>query len=231
MQRPRPLELFTLLALLASFPLGLHAQTPVSVSGELDFKTRYLFAGMPFAEGEVTQAQITVASGSFTFYGYSVYDVDASDVTEADVWGDYYSQLSPGVGLFVGAALYTFKIGGEWDPTPEVYGGLVFTGPLTPTIYFAHDFDLGDGNHAMLTLSHSVPLGTSGATLNLAGNLDYNNNYYRDGSSFSFADFSLSLGIPVGPVTISPTVLVQRAIDDDYFTDEELFGVKAAFVF
>jgi hypothetical protein len=230
MRRPRPLKLFSLLTLLASWPLGLDAQTPVSVSGEFDFKTRYLFAGMRFATGEVMQAQVTVASGSFTFYGYSVYDVDASDVTEADVWGDYYTQLSPGVGLFVGAAVYTFKIGGEWDPTAEVYGGLVFTGPLTPTVYFARDFDLGLGNHVMLTLSHSEPLGTSGATFNVAGNLDYNDNYYRVGSSFSYADLVLSVGIPVGPLTISPMVLVQRAIDDD-FTDEELFGVKAAFVF
>jgi hypothetical protein len=40
----------------------------------------------------------------------------------------------------------------------------------------------------------------------------------------------VSVGIPAGPLTISPTVLVQRAIRDD-FTDEELFGVKAGFVF
>ncbi len=230
MRRPCPLELFTFLTLLASMPFGLHAQSPVSVSAELDFKTTYLFAGIPFAADEVTQATITVASGAFTFNAFSVYDIDASDVTEGDIWGDYYRQLSPGVGLFVGAALYNFKIEGEWDPTVEVYGGLVFTAPLTPTVYFAHDFDLGDGSHAMLTLSHSVPLGMSGATLDFAGNLDYNNHYYTTESGFSFADFAVSVGIPAGPLTISPTVLVQRGIRDD-FTDEELFGVKAAFVF
>jgi len=40
----------------------------------------------------------------------------------------------------------------------------------------------------------------------------------------------VSVGIPAGPLTISPTVLIQRNIDD-LFTDEEVFGVKAAFVF
>ncbi len=211
-------------------PLGLVAQSPVTVSGELDFKTRYLFAGIPFAADEVTQAKITVASGSFTFNAFSVYDVDASEVTEGDIWGDYYRQLSPAVGLFVGAAIYSFKIAGEWDQTAEAYGGLVFTGPLTPTVYFAHDFDLGDGSHATLTLSQSVPLGMSGATLDFAGSLDYNDHYYTIDSGFSFVDFAVSVGIPAGPLTISPTVLVQRGIRDD-FTDEELFGVKAAFVF
>jgi hypothetical protein len=82
----------------------------------------------------------------------------------------------------------------------------------------------------MFSLSHSVPLGPGGPTLDVAGNLDYNHDYYRDGSGFSFADFAVSIGIPVGPMTISPTVLVQRSIGDD-FTDEELFGVKAGFVF
>ena len=230
MRRPRPIELFTFLTVLASMPFGLHAQSPVSVSAELDFQTRYLFAGIPFAADEVTQATVTVASGAFTFNAFSVYDVDASDITEGDIWGDYYTQLSPGVGLFVGAALYNFKIAGEWDPTVEVYAGLVFTGPLTPTLYFAHDFDLGDGNHFMLSLAHSVPLGASGATLDFAGNLDYNNNYYTINSGFSFVDFAVSVGIPAGPLTISPTVLIQRNIDD-LFTDEEVFGVKAAFVF
>jgi len=230
MRRCPTLELFTFLVLLASLPVGLHAQSPVSVSAELDFKTRYLFAGIPFAADEVMQATITVASGAFTFNAFSVYDVDASDVTEADIWGDYYTQLSPGVGLFVGAALYNFKIAGEWDPTVEVYAGLVFTLPLTPTLYFAHDFDLGDGNHFMLSLAHSVPLGASGATLDFAGDLDYNNNYYTSNSGFSFVAFAVSVGIPAGPLTISPTVLIQRNIDD-LFTDEEVFGVKAAFVF
>jgi hypothetical protein len=135
----------------------------------MNFKTRYLFAGIPFAADEVTQAQITVASGSFTFNAFSVYDVDASDVTEGDIWGDYYRQLSPAVGLFVGAAVYNFKILGEWDPTAEAYGGLVFTGPLNPTVYFAHDFDLGDGSHAMFSLSHSVPLGVTGCHARLRG--------------------------------------------------------------
>jgi hypothetical protein len=75
-----------------------------------------------------------------------------------------------------------------------------------------------------------VPLGPSGATLDFAGNLDYNNDYYTIQSGFSFADLAVSVGIPAGPLMISPTVLVQRGIRDD-FTDEELFGVKAAFVF
>lgn len=216
--------------LTAVLPQDLHAQSPVTVSAQAEFKTKYLFAGIPFAADEVTQAKVTIGRGAFTLNGFSVYDHDASDVTEGDVYGDYYTQLSPRVGAFVGAAVYNFKIADEWELTPEVYAGLVLSAPLNPTLYFAHDFDLGDGNHFMLTLSHEIPLGIGGATLSLAGNIDYNNDYYRDGSDFSFADVVVYLGIPVGPLTVSPMFQLQRGIDDD-FTDEEVFGIKASMVF
>ena len=123
---------------------------PVVVSADLDFKTRYLFAGIPFAADEVGQAKVTVGRRGLTFNAFTVYDVDASDITEADIWGDYYAQVSPRLGAFVGAALYNFKIAGVWEATPEVYGGLTLATPLTPTLYFARDFDLGDGSHVQL---------------------------------------------------------------------------------
>jgi len=204
---------------------------PVVVSADLDFKTRYLFAGIPFAADEVGQATVTVGRGGLTFNAFTVYDVDASDVTEADIWGDYYAQVSPLLGAFVGAALYNFKIAGAWEATPEVYGGLTLATPLTPTLYFARDFDLGDGSHVTFSLSQAVPLGAGGATLTAAGNVDYNDDYYLPGSSFAYADVSLSLGIPVGNMTLSPMILLQRALDEDRFEDFEVGGLNVHIVF
>ena len=226
-----------LLGTVAVLPTNLTAQSPVTGSAEVAFRSKYLFAGIPFAAKQVTQPKVTVGTGSFTFNGFATYDHDADDVTEADLYGDYYAQLAPAVGIFVGAALYNFKFATGWEATPELYGGVVLTAPLNPTLYFAHDFDLGDGTHVTLMLSQDVPLGASGASLGFAGNLDYNDSYWEDfwlvtgsESGFSFADVSVALNIPVGPLTLSPMVLIQRAIHDD-FIDEELFGVTAAFTF
>lgn len=218
------------LSALVLLPGVASAQSPVTASGELTFLSHYLFAGIPFASGEVSQATVTVASRGLTANAYAVYDYDASDVTEADVWGDYYVQVAPALGLFAGAALYSFKYATGWESTPELYGGLALTAPLSPTLYVAHDFDLGDGTHTMLMVSHSVPLGTGGATLDLASSLDYNDGYYTEISGFSYADIGASIGIPVGPLTVSPLVIVQLAIDDT-FIDEEVFGVRASMTF
>jgi hypothetical protein len=227
---------FTVVALLALIaPVAASAQSPVTWSVELPFRSKYLFAGIPFAAEQVQQAQVSAAVGSFTINGFGVYDVDASDVTEADVYADYYSQLSPGVGAYVGGALYSFKLATGWESTPELYAGLVFTAPLNPILAVAHDFDLGDGTRVTASLSHPVPLGEGGAVLTLGADADYNSEYYTADSGISYVDAHASIGIPVGAVTISPMVLIQRRVDDDFaddfIVDEEVFGITASFTF
>lgn len=227
---PRPTLAAAALAAAALLPVGLAAQSPVSVTAQLALKSDYLFAGIPFATAEVTQATLSVGADALTVNGYAVYDHDAEIVSEADLYGDYYVQLSPMVGAFAGAALYSFKIGDAWESTPELYAGAVLAVPLNPTVYVAHDFDLGDGTHAALLLSHQIPLTEDGVSLGFGGTLDYNDGYYSPISAFSYMDLAVALEIPVGPVTVSPLVMVQRAIDDS-FVDEEVFGLTASYTF
>ncbi len=231
MRSPNRLAMVVAIAAVGLLPIGISAQ-PATVSAELAFRSKYLFAGIPFAAEQVQQAKVTVVAGSFTVNAFSVYDIDASDVTETDIYGDYYFQAAPKVGIFLGGALYRFKYD-VWESTPELYGGVVISAPLNPTLFVAHDFDLGDGTHAMLMLSHSVPLGDSGVTLDLAGNVDYNAEYYTTASGLSFVDVSAAIAIPVGPLTVSPMFLIQRRLDDAFLVvpDEELFGVTASFTF
>jgi len=226
---------FTALALLALIaPVLASAQSPVIWSVELPFRSRYLFAGIPFAAEQVQQAQVTAAVGSFTINGFGVYDFEASDVTEADVYADYYTQLNDGVGVYFGGAFYSFKLASGWESTPELYAGLVFTAPLNPVLAVAHDFDLGDGTRVTASISHGMPLAENGALLTLGADADYNAEYYTTESGISYFDVYASLGIPLGAVTISPIVLIQRRVDDAFvgsIPDEEVFGVTASFSF
>lgn len=232
---PRSLRMLMLGVCIATTAFtAVRAQTPVTVTGELAFRSSYLFAGIPFATGEVQQAKLTLGAGAFTVNAFSVYDFDASDVTEADVYADYYAQVAPTVGVFVGAALYNFLIGGQWETTTELYGGVTLATPLSPTLYVARDFDLSEGTHAMLSVSHGVPLGTSGLTLDLGADVDYNAEYYTMDSGFSFLGLHAAVGLPVGPATVSPMFMIQRRLDDvfdGWVPNDEVFGVTASLTF
>lgn len=199
-------------------------------SGEVAYRTHYLFAGIPFSSGGVTQATLSMSAGAFTLNGFASYDHDLSDLNEADVYGDVYVQLSPRIGGFAGVGIYNFEFEAGWETTPEIYAGVVLSAPFSPTVTVAHDLDLGDGTHVLLTLSRSVPLGESGATLDFVGDLDYNDGYWVDVSGFSFADVGVSVAIPLGRLTISPMALAQFGIDDQ-FVDEEVLGVRASWTF
>jgi hypothetical protein len=215
-------------------PITVSAQSPVTWLVELAFRTHYLFAGIPFAAEQVQQAHVAATSGSFTINGFGVYDFDASDVTEADVYADYYRQMNPAVGFYVGGALYSFKFPDGWESTPELYAGLVFTAPLNPILAVAHDFDLGDGTRVTASVSHPIPLAESGAVLTIGADADYNAEYYTAGSGISYVDAHVSIAIPVGAATISPMFLIQRRVDDafaGFIVDEEVFGVTASFTF
>ena len=232
-----PLLAAALLPAVALLPTAAAAQSPVPISVESSFRSRYYFAGIPFSTGEVQHAQLSVGLGSVTVYGFATYDFDASGLSEADVYADWYGQVTPLLGLFAGGALYNFDYGeaaGGWQDTQELYAGVVLGTLLSPTLLVAHDFELGDGTHASLTLSHGIPLGAGGLSLDLGGVVDYNAEYYTDQSGLSYGSVSAALGVPVGPVTLSPIVIVQRRIDDAFVgwvPNDEVFGVTASFSF
>ena len=51
------------------------AQLPVSVAAEVGFRTKYFFAGIPFAAEQVTQPKVTATFGSFTLNGFGTMPV------------------------------------------------------------------------------------------------------------------------------------------------------------
>ena len=100
--------------------------------------------------------------------------------------------------------------------------------PGTPTLYYARDFDLTTGDHTVLTLTHGIPAGTN-VTVQATGRIEYNNGYYRSDpsrSSFSYADVNLSVPIALTKVTITPMLILDGALADD-FEDRVIFSVRA----
>ncbi len=203
------------------------AAAQVGFSVEARTLSRYLFAGLPFSTGWVGQGQAVLTAGNFTFNGYTNYDFDTEELNEIDIWGDYFHTFSDVFGGFIGAGLYNFKNVvelGEFSATPELYYGLSFFTVLSPTLYVAHDFDLGSGTHAYASVAHDVPVGV--VTLTGTGRLAYNAKYWREGSGFSYADLNIAAGVPFGVFTFTPSVAFVGALDKDDFIDVVVWGAS-----
>ena len=192
----------------------------VAVSAEAEFRTRYLFAGVPFSTGPVGQAKVTVSYSGFTLSGFTNYDFDITEINEGDVWADYYHQFTDMIGGYLGGALYNFKIADDWEPTQEIYVGIVTAFPLNPSLHFARDFKLTKGHYFRFMLSDSRSIGTT--TVSATGGINYNVDYYRVGSNFSHADLELTAALPVGRFTFTPKGVFQLGIADDF--DEFVVG-------
>ena len=75
----------------------------------------------------------------------------------------------------------------------------------------------------MFTLSHGIPV--SSTTVSVASNIEYNNNYYRVGSSWSYADLTVSVAVPVRRLIITPSIRFLGGLADD-FEDQVVGGVN-----
>jgi hypothetical protein len=202
----------------ASEPAQTQNEPPLTISAELQYRSRYLFSGIPFSTGSVAQAKLTLGYNGFTLNALTNYDFDISGFNERDLWADYYHQLNELIGVYVGGSYFNFKNfkrPGKWDPTYELYAGISTQYPGNPSLYYARDFELTDGGQiARLTLSHEVPVGA--VTVTGTGNIVYNDNYYRVGSNVSHLDLSVSVDMHLGRFTVSPMVTYQDAIADDF---------------
>ena len=189
-----------------------------TISASLDYRSRYLFSGMPFSTGSVLQPGIALGYDGFTVNAYTSYDVDTNEINEGGFFSSYYYQYSEFSGVYAGIANFNykhFKEPGKWDSTYEFNAGLVTNLPGNPELHYARDFSLTeDGQIIRLALSHEVSVGE--VTFMGSGNIEYNDNYYRSGSNVSYFDLSLSMTAPVGRFTLTPVVTYQRAVADDF---------------
>ena len=229
MTRPLRARILSAVALAtALFAHDVASQAPVSGAAEVGVRNRYLVAGLPFAEGAVTHARAHVAGSGFLLGGLAVYDHELGALGEADIFGEVGAALGSGALVSAGLAINNFNFVDEWETTAEAYVVVSLIAPLQPSLMVAHDFDIGDGGHALLSLRHDVDLGV--ANVGVSSHLDYSRGYYSNVSGLSFGDVGLDVSIPLGRVTLIPFVSMQRAIAGE-LDDQEVFGVSGAIDF
>jgi len=162
----------------------------LSVSTIIGFESRYIFRGVQFAETSF-QPGINIAYGNF--YGGAWLNLPVGDddlvVTpggeELDLFVGYTGVFDDAFTYDVGVTYYTFPdlMSGFFDVfredqpgqpganTVEVFAGLSFNGPLSPSIYGYYDFYL-DSFTVEGGAEHSIPI-AEGWSFDIAGSVGY----------------------------------------------------------
>ncbi len=216
------------------FALQTDSNAQVSISGGVDVVSKYVWRGYNLADGFSVQPTLDITLGSFGFNIWAsraMADRDtysASD--ELDFTFTYSPMLSDQLGVTLGFIYYTFPTQDDFDvdahTSKEVFATLAPAGlPLSPELTVYYDFDLGDDLYASLGVGHSIPL--NGHSLDLGVALGYNNGQFGAKSNISNIDFSVSTGLALGAVSISPRVVYVVVPESSVNTDNEFyFGVS-----
>lgn len=223
-------SLLVVMATVLGFVGVASAEDGVGVDVSLDVFGKYLWRGQVINDDPVLQPGVSMTFDKLTlgFWG-SVDMTDYSDneweFIEYDYSADYTTAIAEGVDLSFGVINYYFP--GSEDTT-EIYAGLAFDLPLSPSVTIYNDVDEVNGSYVSFAVGHSfedvfqlsddvsVPM-EIGASLGW-GSKSYNKAYWGGpADSSSLNDLSLSAAFPIslGSWTITPSVNYVTLLDSD----------------
>jgi len=198
-----------------------------------DFFSKYVWRGQLLNDNYVFQPGISKTFGGLTLGIWGNMDMTSEatkggDMTEVDYYADYSGSLAEGIGFSIGAIYYDFPTySPPIDDTTEVYVGVSFDLPLSPSITWYKDVDdVDEASYWSFSLSHSVeevfllasdvPVGLElGASLGYGDN-GYNSGYWGEsGASLNDLAFSLALPFEIGGWSVTPSFNYVTIVDND----------------
>ena len=244
-------SMLAVMAFMAGFAgIAAAESDPLGLDVSLDFYSKYVWRGQLINDDYAFQPGVSMTFDKITLGIWGSVDMtDYSDneweFIEYDYSADYTTSLTEGVDVSVGVFNYYSPSG---EDTTEIYAGLAFDLPLSPSITIYNDVDEVNGSYVSFAVGHSVDeiasLGEgmsvgmeAGAALGW-GSRSYNKGYWDasvDGSALN--DLSLSLAFPVsmGSWTFTPSVnyvtLMDSQIEDTdaFSTDDDYFFTGLSF--
>lgn len=242
----RTLVILMLLTLISAATAA--EEKAISFGLSADYYGKYVWRGQDLDDDPAFQPGITASYGGLTagIWGNletTKYNGNSGEFTEVDYSLDYSFDLPEleGVGFSIGAIYYDFPHTTA-PGTTELYWGLSFDVPLSPSITVYHDIDEADGAYVSLGLSHSIekicelspemPVGMEiGANLGW-GSSNYNKYYWGlDSSKFNDLAFSVAFPVSMDGWTLSPSLNYVTLLSSDirktdaYRTESDYFFV------
>jgi hypothetical protein len=217
-----------------------------------DFFSKYILRGQNLDDDPVFQSSISASYGNLTAAIWGNLELTnindkSGDFSELDYSLDYSSDMPgmEGVGYSVGVIYYDFPgctaDGIRCPDTTEVYWGLNFDLPLSPSIMVLHDVDEAEGSYVSFALAHSIekvlelspdlPVGLDiGASLGW-GSGSYNKYYWgTDQSKLNDLALSVSFPLEIAGWTVAPSLNYVTLVSDD-IRDTDAYGTDSDFFY
>ncbi len=217
-----------------------------------DYFGKYIWRGQNLSDDPVFQPSLNISYGNLTASIWGNLDTTnindrSSDFSELDYSLDYSGDLPgfKGIGYSVGLIYYDFPgaaaDGTTVPDTTEVYWGLSFDLPASPSITVYHDVDEAEGTYISLGTGYSVekireitPEIPVGMELGLSlgwGSGSYNKYYWGTGQS-KMNDLVLSASFPteLADWTLAPSLHYVTLLSND-LRDTDAYGTDSDFFF
>lgn len=195
-----------------------------------DFNSKYVWRGQLINDDYAFQPGISMTFDKFTAGIWGSLDMtdytgNSGEFIEYDYSLDYTTTIAEGVDLSVGVINYYFP---GLEDTTEIYYGLAFDLPLSPSVTVYHDVDEIKGTYVSFGIGHSIekiaelcpdtPVAMEiGASLGW-GSKSYNKGYWgapATGSGLNDLAVSVAFPFELGNWTISPSANYVTLVDKD----------------
>ncbi len=216
------------------------------------FFSKYIWRGQNANNDPVFQPKISANYENITLGIWGNLDLTnindkSGDFSEIDYYLDYSSELTglEGIGYSVGFIYYDFPgataDGTRTQDTFEIYWGLNFDLPLSPSVTVYHDVDEADGSYASLSFGHSIekiteltpeiPVGLDIGSRLGWGSGSYNKYYWgMEQTKLNDLVFSVSFPIEISGWSLVPSLNYVTLFSDD-IRDTDVYGTDSDFFY
>jgi len=207
------------------------AAEEIGIDVTADLYGKYIWRGQNLNDDHAFQPGISMTIDKFTagIWGSldtTDYNGESGEFIEYDYYLDYTTSIAEGVDMSAGVIYYYFP---GVEDTTEVYAGLAFDAPLSPSVTLYYDMDEVESTYISFGVGHSVekigelsqdmPIGMEiGASVGWASE-SYNEFYWGapadDGGAFNDLAVSVAFPIAIGDWTVAPSVNYVTLLDSD----------------
>ncbi|MBN1125976.1 MAG: hypothetical protein JXA82_13290 [Sedimentisphaerales bacterium] len=215
-------------------------ETKLEFGVGVDYFSKYIWRGQNLQDDGAIQPSLSFSYGSLSgsiwgsldLTNYADVDGDgdrdnSGEITEVDYSLDYSDTVPglEGVSYSIGVINYTFP-NTPFDDTTEIYAGLGFDLPLSPSVTLYRDVDNIDGTYVNFALWHSldeitelapdIPVG-----MEISASLGWGSNAYNKGywgiNDDSAQDLAISLTFPfeLSGWSVTPSISYITLMDSD----------------